>query len=164
MWCILYGYGSGSWSLVNKKSYCSNIINRSVCSSFQVKNRTKKRSKMRRKKPSETEQLKTNLPPIFLVPALAPVPCHSFQRGSAHYLPLPFASLLPAFLTLLTCTPAPCLPRVHSGPHIHSPGVLPFLLLLLQAPNRWKLQSSATVFISLYFAASSVAKSACLYL
>ncbi|MEQ2293673.1 hypothetical protein AMECASPLE_035926 [Ameca splendens] len=53
-----------------------------------AKNRTKKRSKMRRKKSSETEQHKTN-PPLLspvLVPALAPVPCHSFQQCSAHHL------------------------------------------------------------------------------
>ncbi|MEQ2253600.1 hypothetical protein ILYODFUR_033890 [Ilyodon furcidens] len=71
------------------KYYAVNAMNdKTEVVKMEAKNRTKKRNKMRRKKSSETEQHKTN-PPLLspvLVPALAPVPSHSFQKCSAHHL------------------------------------------------------------------------------
>lgn len=82
-------------------------------------------------KPSSSSSL------ISLLPALAPVPSHSFQLGlycSPHSLYL-FLHFFPSVSPLLlVCTSSPDPPGARSGLHFNSPGVPPyFWRLILQA-------------------------------
>lgn len=84
-----------------------------------VKNRTKKHCKMRRTRPSETEQHKTSSPPLppppppLLTPSsqhclLSPATVFSWVYSAAHsYSTIPSISTLLPHLFLLVCTPSP---------------------------------------------------------
>lgn len=129
---------------------------------LQVKNRTKKHCKMRRKRPSETEQHMTSPPPppplfSLLQPSLlSPATVLTWVYTAAHNLP-PF---LPISLTV-----SPCMHVIsQSGHQLFFLGFFYFIFddSVCKPVPFLRFMSSFTVFI--YFAVSSVAKYACLYL
>lgn len=120
-----------------------------------MKNRTKKHCKMRRTRPSETEQHKTSSPPPLpplLTPSsqhclLSPATVFSWVYSAAHsYSTFPSFSTLP-HLFLLVCTSSPSF----FPPWGFSLRFITVSFFCTPVPPL-RFTSSCTVFILLYFA------------